>query len=131
VIHDLGLLILRVGMGGLMLTHGWGKLVGFSQMMNRFPDPLGVGSPVSLALAVFAEVFCAFALTIGLGTKLVAFPLVVTMFVAGFIVHGNDPWSKTEFTLLYLIPFLSLMMTGAGRFSVDSVLVKFRLKQNR
>ena len=125
--HDklsaIGLLILRVTLGGVMLfAHGGGKLVNFADVSSKFPDPLGVGSPLSLGLAVFAEVFCAIAIMLGLFTRAAAVPLLITMLVAAFIVHGDDPFKKQEFALLYAVPFLALILTGPGRYSIDQKL---------
>ena len=65
--HDascsLGLLILRIASGGMMLVaHGWGKLLAFSEKSGGFLDPLGIGSETSMAMAIFAEVVCALAI---------------------------------------------------------------------
>lgn len=119
---SLGLLLLRVGAGGMMLFgHGWTKLVDFAQIAPRFPDPLGLGSgTASLALAVFAEVFCAAAVMAGVATRLAAIPLAVTMLVAAFVVHSGEPFREREAALLYLVPFVMLVLTGPGKFSVDS-----------
>ena len=115
-----GLCWLRVATGLLMLlAHGWPKLVSFGTLSSRFADPLGVGPTASLALAVFAEVFCAALLVVGLATRLAAVPLLITMLVAAFIVHADDPWSRQEFALLYAVPFVALMIGGAGRLSLD------------
>ncbi len=112
---------MRLASGGMLLGgHGWQKLADFGDVAARFPDPLGLGSPsFSLALAVFAEVLCALAVIFGAATRFAAIPLVFTMLVAAFLVHGDDPWSKKEFALLYAVPFLTLVFTGAGKFSVD------------
>ncbi|MEM6278106.1 MAG: DoxX family protein [Verrucomicrobiota bacterium] len=118
-----GLLILRLFTGGCMLlAHGWGKLAKFGELSGKFPDPIGIGSAPSLALAVFAEVFCAIAIMIGLFTRAAAIPLLITMLVAAFVVHGADPFQKKEFALLYAAPFLMLILTGAGAYSVDAKL---------
>lgn len=121
---SVGLLVLRLGAGGFMLFgHGWGKLADFGDKAVHFPDPLGIGSSTaSLALAVSAEVFCALAVMIGLATRVAAVPLIVTMLVAAFVIHADDPWAKKEFALLYAIPFLTLVLTGPGRFSADHYL---------
>jgi putative oxidoreductase len=124
-VTSLGLLLLRLAVGGMMLVgHGWGKLINFGEKASVFPDPLGVGSMTSLSLAVFAEVFCSIGIILGLATRFVAIPLTITMFVAAFIIHSDDPWQKKEFALLYLAPFLTLIFTGAGRFSLDAVIEK-------
>ncbi len=122
---DFGLLLLRVGFGTFMLFgHGWSKLANFSQIAPSFPNPIGVGSSVSLALTVFAEVFCSAAVILGLFTRVVTVPLVITMLVAALVVHGADPMSKKEFALLYFFAFSTLFFTGAGDFSLDKLINK-------
>ncbi len=119
---SLGLLLVRVVAGGMMLVgHGWSKLADFSDLAQRFPEPLGLGSSgFSLGLAVFAEVFCAAAVAVGFVTRFAAVPLVVTMAVAAFVIHADDPWAKKELALAYAATFLALIFTGAGKFSVDA-----------
>ena len=64
---DAGLLVLRLWLGlSLVILHGWSKLSGYSEMSAKFPDPLGIGSPTSLALAVFAEVICVLLIALAL-----------------------------------------------------------------
>jgi len=121
--RSIGLLVLRLGVGLMMLVaHGWGKLVGFSDLAEKFPDPLGIGPTTTLVVAIFAEVVCALLIVVGLGTRFAAVPLLVTMLVAAFVVHADDPWSRQEFALLYAIPFLTLVFTGGGRFALDSII---------
>jgi putative oxidoreductase len=122
---SLGLLVLRLGAGGLLFYgHGMSKLMGFSQRAGRFSDPLGVGSPASLALAVFAEVLCALLVVLGLGTRIAALILVGFFGVLFFIHHAQDPFRQKELSIVYLIPFLTLVLTGPGRLSLDAWLAK-------
>ena len=106
----------------MALSHGWGKLAGYAERSATFADPLGVGSATSLSLAIFAEVFCAIAVMLGLFTRLAVIPLIITMAVAGLVVHANDPWPKPEMALLYMTAFLTLLFTGPGKLSVDRML---------
>lgn len=120
---DLALLLLRVGIGGLMLVHGIPKLMGLlAGGPAQFPSVLGLSAEFSLGLTVFAEVFASIFLMLGLGTRLAAVPLIITMLVAVLYVHGTDPFAKQELGLLYLLPYLVLLVTGAGRFSLDALL---------
>ncbi|MHB8782714.1 MAG: DoxX family protein [Desulfobacteria bacterium] len=143
---SIGLLILRIGTGGYLITHGWGKL----QMLlagdaEKFGDPVGLGSTLSLALVTTSEFLCAVLIIIGLATRLAAVPVVISMAVAAFVIHARDPWtmeaaakaffggaSKTWFSkepaLLYLIPFLSLVFTGGGKLSLDRLIA---IRRNR
>lgn len=120
---SLGLLILRIGAAGMMIYgHGWSKFAGFAENASVFPDPLGIGNHASMALSTFAEFFCAVALVLGLATRLAAVPLVINMLVAALIVHAGDPWMKKEFALLYAVPFITLLLAGGGKYSLDAVL---------
>ena len=122
-LRDIGLLLLRLSIGSTMLfSHGLPKLMKWGEMSDHFPDPIGLGSTLSLAMAIGAEVGASILLILGLGTRLAAVPLAFTMLVAIFVIHGDDPWNKKEFAMLYLIPYVMLMFTGAGRFAVDTKL---------
>ncbi|ACY16137.1 DoxX family protein [Haliangium ochraceum] len=117
---SLGLLLLRVSIASMMLFgHGLPKLLDFGEKSANFPDPLGIGNTVSMAAAVFGEVVCAAFIIVGLFTRAAAIPFLFTMLVAAFVVHSADPWAKKEFAILYAIPALSLLFTGAGAFSID------------
>lgn len=116
----LGLLALRLGFGGLMLTHGIPKLMNYSTLATQFPDPIGMGSQVSLLLAIGAEVGCSLLLILGLFTRLATLPLIITMLVAALIVHGADPFAKKEAALTFLISYVTLLMTGPGRYALDA-----------
>jgi putative oxidoreductase len=112
---NLGLFGLRVGPAAIMLlAHGWPKLEAFSERMHTFPDPLGVGSPASLALVVFAEVICAGLLILGIATRLSAVPLLITMLVAAFVIHAQDPFAKQELGIFFGLIFAVLTLTGGG-----------------
>ncbi|WP_417850493.1 DoxX family protein [Thalassoglobus sp.] len=114
-----GLLILRVAIGGFMLIHGYQKLAGFSGLANKFPDPLGIGSQMSLIAAIGAEVGCSLLLILGLGTRLAALPLAFTMIIALFVIHGADPWQRKELAAIFLSVYAAIVFTGPGRFSLD------------
>ena len=107
-------------LGGMMIgLHGWGKFASLPEGATSFPDPLGIGSAATLTLTVFAEFFCSVFVIFGVGTRLAAVPLLITMLVAGFIHHADDPFSTREKALLYGIGFLVLVFTGPGPWSVE------------
>lgn len=114
------LFILRLAVGILMLTHGYGKLLMlFGEAPIQFADPIGLGVNVSLALAVFAEFFCSIFLIFGIATRLSTIPLIITMLVAAFIVHAVDPFVRKELPLLYTSIYIVIAIVGAGKYSVD------------
>jgi putative oxidoreductase len=129
VMSSLGLLILRLGIGGFMATHGWGKLqMVLNRQFDKMGDPVGLGPEMSLYLVTAAEFGCAILVMIGLATRFACIPLVIAMSVAIFVVHQADPWlmeqgpRSKEPAALYLIPFLALFFTGPGRFSLDDMI---------
>jgi putative oxidoreductase len=120
---DAALLLARVGIGVLMLVHGFPKLqMLLSGEPAAFPGILGMSGGLSLFLAVFAEVVCSILLIIGLGTRLAVIPLIITMLVAVLHVHAADPFAKQEMGIHYLLTYVVLLLTGSGRYSVDYLL---------
>lgn len=116
------LLLLRLSVAGFMLTHGIPKLQKLLAGGNiEFADPLGVGPAISLALVVFAEVLCSVLLALGLLTRLASLVLVINMAVAAFVIHGPDPFSKKEMALLYLLIYITLLVFGPGKYSLDAM----------
>lgn len=135
---SLGILALRV-LTGLMLLigHGLPKIKNFDTILkNGFeaPDfiPLSFMSPqVALIATIGAEVVAAGLLIIGFLTRPAAFIIGFTMVVAAFHVHSADPMffgpgvtSAKELALLYLVPAIAILLSGAGSYSVDAAVYK-------
>lgn len=117
---DLGLLFFRISIAALMLTHGIPKLIKtFRGDEIQFADPLGMGEMLTFTFAVFAEFICSVLIILGLGTRLAAIPLILTMGVIAFVVHISDGFGKQELPLLYLAGFILLFFTGGGKYSLD------------
>ncbi|MEX0995457.1 MAG: DoxX family protein [Flavobacteriaceae bacterium] len=122
---DIAILLLRLGVGGLMLTHGIPKLMRlFGTDPIQFEDPFRIGVEASLTLAVFSEVICSILIIIGLATRLASIPLIITMAVAFFVVYRTDPFQSKELALFYLVVYVVLFLTGSGKYSLDHYLLK-------
>lgn len=120
---DVALLILRIGVAILMLTHGIPKLqmlLGSGEI--QFPGVMGLSPVFSLGLTVFAEVICSVLIFIGLATRLASIPLIITMIVAVFMIHANDPLATQELGLLYLLLYIPLLILGSGKYSLDRLM---------
>ncbi|MFC6097999.1 DoxX family protein [Flavobacterium qiangtangense] len=120
------LFIVRATVSCFMLVHGIGKwqMLMSGADTSQFPDPLGVGHSTSLGLAVFAEVVCSGLLFIGFATRLVVVPLIFTMVIAVFVVHGSQGFQERELASLYLLIYLLLLITGSGKYSIDHFIYK-------
>ncbi len=126
LLPDAGILFLRVAFGIMILLHGIGKLHDLINGKSDFPDPVGIGSFPSLALVTFAEFGCAILLIIGLFTRLALVPLISTMLVVVFIHEAHLDLSDKETPVLFLIAFIGLFFTGAGKYAVDEKIKKKR-----
>jgi len=121
--NSTALLLVRVVAGAFMLTHGIQK---YHMLMAggpiKFADPVGIGQAPSLVLAVFAELVCSALLIIGFATRLITVPLIITMFIAVFVVHNADGFEAQELGGLYLLIYVLLFITGSGKYSVDGLI---------
>lgn len=126
---DLAALVLRIGFGTYMLLgHGLGKLkMLLAGGEISFPSVLGLPPSISLGLAVFAEFLACLLIIVGYKTRLAAIPMIITMIIAGFLIHGGDPFfmqaakggGSKEPALIYLIGFLAIYLLGSGKYSLD------------
>lgn len=121
---NIGMLVLRLGMAGLMIPHGYNKLVQFGVYRKDFLNFLGTGQSVSLALVIFAEFFCSCLVLIGLFTRLAAIPPIIAMTVAVVKAHKGLVFSEGEHAAMYVVGFLVILILGPGKISVDGALGK-------
>ena len=125
----LALLIARVGIGALMLTHGLPKMATlFSGEPVQFLPLFGMSAEFSLGLTVFAEVLCSIFIIAGFATRLAVIPQIITMLVALVFVHAADPIGKQEPALHYLLVDVVLLLAGSGKYSLDALLLSKKTK---
>jgi putative oxidoreductase len=121
--HSMGLstllLVCRIAFGSMFISHGLQKLASFSIISNTFPSVMGMGSKLSLCLAIFAEVFCTMGFITGFLYRLSMLPMIFTMCMAAFVIHAKDPFSTKELALLYLFVFIMMYILGPGSFAAD------------
>ena len=117
---SVGLLLFRLCLGGLMIAnHGWIKIVNFEVLKTQFLNFLGLGSQISLILAITAEILCSILLIFGIYTRVVLIPLIITMLVA-VGTHGWQMFGEAEMGFLYLRGFVFLFIVGPGDNSIDA-----------
>ena len=118
-----GLLILRVFTGlSLFLKHGLEKLTGYSTMVQHFPNPLHIGAHATLAFALLSDGICSVLVAVGLFTRPAAAIVLTNLLAAFFLVHHAAFFSDghVELVWAYIAVFLSILVAGPGRFSVDA-----------
>ena len=130
---SLGLVSLRVMVGLMMLIgHGIPKIENFAARKEFFyvPDFLPDRfAAASLLACIGAEVVAATLVIIGFATRPAAFILGFCMVVAAFGALGGAPWFQStptlvdtkELSIMYLIPMISIILAGAGAYSLDAL----------
>lgn len=127
-------LLLRLGLGGVILAHGlqktfgWFGGFGFQGTMGYFTESMGIPWIFALA-AILAESLGAVLLIAGLATRPAALAIGITMLVAmltshlqhGFFMNwfGGQEGEGYEFFLLALAMAATLCLEGGGRLSAD------------
>lgn len=112
------ILALRVFFGVLFFTHGLDKMINFNTLSETYPSVFGFGSYMTLMVSIFCEFACSLFLIAGLMERIILLPMIASMAVAFFDIHdGMLP--EGELSLIYLILFIVLLLTGPGRYSVD------------
>ena len=124
VYPDIGLLLLRLSIGGLMLFHGIAKMRGgLEGIMGMLSDK---GLPEFMAYGTYVgEVLAPALVVIGLFTRpaalMIAFTMLMSIYLAfgwaGFEL-GKHGAPKIELNLMYLFGSVCLVLTGDGSLSV-------------
>lgn len=132
-LKDLPLLFFR-----LILAYGfyttasmkWSNISGVAEWFGS----LGIPAPTFNAyLAASTEAVGVVLLTLGLATRSISIPLMITMIVAIVTVHlpngfeaGNNGF---EIPLYYFLMLFALLINGAGKISVDNY-ISMKISQN-
>ena len=119
-----GLLVLRLGAGILMANHGYTKFTHYNEMSAKFETFLGMSPAISLGLVIFAELFCAILIAIGLFTRFACIPLIISTTYALWKAHNWDVFATGELITLFLIAFVTILFTGPGKASIDNMISK-------
>lgn len=135
--RDSAALVLRIALGVVMFPHGAQKLLGwfggygFTGTMQHFTENMGIPYIFAL-LAILAESFGALGLIVGLGTRIAALGVGVTIGVAALMGHlqhgffmnwfGNQAGEGFEYHLLVVGMALALVIRGGGQWSLDRLL---------
>ncbi|WP_053160942.1 DoxX family protein [Pseudomonas sp. P1.8] len=139
-------LALRVFLAWEFFESGLEKFNGqnwFADIQSRFPFPFNhVSTTLNWELSMWAELICALAILVGLGTRISAFILIVVTLVATAAVHWPADWSTLselaqgyaisnkgfgnfKLPLIYLVAFMPLLFSGPGKLSLDALLTRY------
>lgn len=122
---DVGFLLLRITVAGLMLFHGVAKLSNLNGIKNMLSQ---AGLPEVMAYGVYiTELIAPVLILIGFRTRLASVAFFFGMITAMFLAHSEKMFalSKTgsleiELILLFAFGALVLFFTGAGKYAVST-----------
>ncbi|MFP3949425.1 MAG: DoxX family protein [Gemmatimonadota bacterium] len=127
---DAGLLILRVSVGLIFLTHGWPKLMNGASETAEFFGQLGIPAPgVSAWFITLLEFAGGLALVLGAFVSILSVLFILHMTAGIFLVHLANGWyvigpgqGGSEFNVLLIASLLLFILAGSGRPAVDDVI---------
>ena len=97
----LGPLALRIYLAPIFILAGWGKLKDLESTAYYFGEYLGLPFPDLMAfLAGTTEFFGGIAILVGIATRWLSIPLMVTMIVAAASAHWSNGWHALPETTL-------------------------------
>jgi len=119
------LVIIRIFAGILIHIHG--NMLLDSQTMHTMAESLSkdMGMPFPFLMAYLAkgsEFFGGLLLVLGLFTRFVTIPLIITMAVAAFVAHHGQITGDGEHAFLFLLIFVAFFFIGSGKWSIDYLL---------
>ncbi len=122
--QDFGLLVLRVSTGGLLLFHGFSKLINGVGPIGGMLTAMGLPSFIAYG-TLLVELVAAMFIVFGLWTRAAAVAVAFNMVIAILMVHVSQIFSLSpqggwaiELPMLYLLPALALAFTGGGRYAI-------------
>jgi putative oxidoreductase len=140
VLQSVFLLFIRWFWGYQLLQTGWGKLTHLSAVIENFR---GWGVPAPSLTAPFISVLettAGILFILGLGSRLIAFPMTINMIVA-YLKVDREAWSSlfsdspekffsaTPFP--FLVTSLLILLFGPGKISLDALIEWYRAKRQK
>ncbi len=124
---ELGLFLIRVGIGLVFVIHGWGKITNMEQWHWLGSQMSHVGITFLPALwgflAAATEFFGGLCLVFGFATRFAAALLAFVMFVAVlYHLKNGDAFKTYSHALSLFLVFAGLLLSGPGKFSLDHII---------
>jgi putative oxidoreductase len=125
---DRAILFLRLFVGVLIALHIINKLQTYNFVLTGYPALLFESSWATFVIFTFLEALFAVMLIVGFGTRFAAFIMAMGMFVEIFLIFATLGWLGVERQILYIGIYVTLVMSGSGRYGMEAYLDRRRKK---
>jgi len=118
-----GMLLLRLGLGLIMASHGWQKIQNPAGTAGFFGSQGIPAAQLMVWVVIVVELIGGILLILGLGTRVWALLSACVMLTVIFVVKGIGSFTgegNYELELAILSGMLALALVGPGRISVDA-----------
>lgn len=119
---DRAILFLRLFVGVLIALHIIDKLQTYNFVLTGYPALLFESSWATFVIFTLLEAIFAVMIILGYGTRFAAFIMSLGMFVEIFIIYPSLGWLGVERQILYIGIYVTLVVSGSGRYGLESFL---------
>ena len=123
---DRAILFLRLFVGVLIALHIINKLQTYNFVLTGYPALLFESSWATYVIFTFLEALFAVMIIVGFGTRFAAFIMAMGMFVEIFLIFSTLGWLGVERQILYIGIYVTLVMSGSGRYGIEAYLDRRR-----
>lgn len=117
---DRAILFLRLFVGTLIALHIIDKLQTYNFVLTGYPALLFESSWATFVIFTLLEAIFAVMIILGFGTRFAAFIMALGMFVEIFIVYPSLGWLGVERQILYIGIYVTLIVSGSGRYGLET-----------
>ena len=117
---DRAILFLRLFVGVLIALHIIDKLQTYNFVLTGYPALLFDSSWATFVIFTALEALFAVMIILGYGTRFAAFVMALGMFVEIFIIFPSLGWLGVERQILYIGIYVTLVLSGSGRYGLET-----------
>ena len=123
---DRAILFLRLFVGVLIALHIINKLQTYNFVLTGYPALLFESSWATFVIFTTLEAIFAVMIIVGFGTRFAAFIMAMGMFVEIFLIFSTLGWLGVERQILYIGIYVTLVMSGSGRYGIEAYIDRRR-----
>ena len=117
---DRAILFLRLFVGVLIALHIIDKLQTYNFVLTGYPALLFESSWATFVIFTTLEALFAVMIIVGFGTRFAAFIMAMGMFVEIFLIFSTLGWLGVERQILYIGIYVTLVISGSGRYGLET-----------